>query len=74
MTERIFDKILSRNGVEPFDPLGEQFDPALHDAMYEIQNPQKATGTVDVVEKIGYTFHDAVLRPAMVGVIRNMSK
>lgn len=60
--------VLARNGVEPFDPQGERFDPDLHEALSTRPQDGCEPGTVlDVVEK-GYRLNDAVLRPARVVV------
>jgi molecular chaperone GrpE len=60
--------VLSRNGVQQFDPTGEKFDPAQHEAL--TVRPEEGTESgfvVDVVEK-GYRSGDTVLRPARVVV------
>jgi molecular chaperone GrpE len=60
--------VLARNGVEQFDPVGEKFDPAEHEAL--TVRPQEGTESglvLDVVEK-GYRSGDSVLRPARVVV------
>lgn len=60
--------VLARNGVEPFDPRGEKFDPELHEALSMRSDEGAEAGTVlDVVEK-GYRLNGAVLRPARVVV------
>jgi molecular chaperone GrpE len=60
--------VLARNGVEPFDPRGEKFDPELHEALSMRAEPGAESGVVlDVVEK-GYRLNGAVLRPARVVV------
>jgi molecular chaperone GrpE len=60
--------VLARNGVEPFDPRGEKFDPELHEALSMRSEDGAEPGTVlDVVEK-GYRLSGAVLRPARVVV------
>jgi molecular chaperone GrpE len=65
---------LERNGIQPFDPAGEPFDPTVHEAisMREASNtPDGGTGgsgiVLDVVEK-GYKLGDNVIRPARVVV------
>jgi len=35
LTERELAKVLEKHGVKKFEPLGEKFDPNLHQAMYE---------------------------------------
>ncbi len=62
--------VLERNGVEQFDPRGERFDPAEHEALS--MRPGDGDGAepgvvLDVVEK-GYRANGSVLRPARVVV------
>ena len=59
---------LRRSGVEPFDPLGERFDPASCEAVATGQGEGVETGAVlEVLEK-GYRIGDQILRPARVVV------
>ncbi len=62
---------LARVGVESFSPLGESFDPVVHEAMATV--PQPADGGADsglVVEvyQPGYRLGESVIRPARVVV------
>jgi molecular chaperone GrpE len=59
--------VLERSGVESFDPVGEPFDPTVHEALSTRPAPDGThPGIVmDVVEK-GYRLNDTVLRPARV--------
>jgi molecular chaperone GrpE len=59
--------VLERSGVESFDPVGEPFDPTVHEALSTRPAPEGThPGVVmDVVEK-GYRLNDTVLRPARV--------
>jgi molecular chaperone GrpE len=60
--------VLSRNGVEQFDPTGQKFDPAEHEALtVRAEEGTEAGVVLDVVEK-GYRAGEAVLRPARVVV------
>jgi molecular chaperone GrpE len=68
LTEREFHNVLDRHGVERIDPMGEAFDPHLHQAVMEMPQPDVAAGTVVQVFQSGYTIEDRVLRPAMVVV------
>ena len=67
-------KTLEKHGVRRFDPLGEKFDPNLHQAMYEIPNDTVPSGTVAQVVQSGFMIGDRVLRPAMVGVTKVAQK
>jgi molecular chaperone GrpE len=59
---------LARLGIEPYSPLGEQFDPQYHEAV--AQQPVEGTkaGTIVEVYQRGYRLGDSVLRPARVVV------
>jgi molecular chaperone GrpE len=60
--------VLERNGVVQFDPSGERFDPAEHEALSTRGQDGAEPGVVlDVVEK-GYRANGAILRPARVVV------
>ena len=65
-----FEKI----GIKKIESLNEKFDHNLHQAMMEIENEGLEPGTI-VQELIpGYTLHDRLLRPAMVGVSKKSKK
>lgn len=74
MTEREFLNVLERHGVKRVSPKGEAFDPRLHQAVMERQEPQVANGTVVEVFQAGYMIEDRCLRPAMVVVARGGGK
>jgi len=46
LTERELLKVLEKNGVKKFEPQGEKFDPNLHQAMFELPDPSRPSGTV----------------------------
>lgn len=54
--------------VVAVDP-GTPFDPALHQAMCQVEAEQPANSVVGVLQK-GYTLHDRLIRPAMVTVAK----
>src|SRR4051795_5980613 len=58
--------VLERNGVEQFNPEGDKFDPAEHEAL-SVRNEGEAGVVVEVVER-GYRSNGSVLRPARVVV------
>jgi molecular chaperone GrpE len=65
---RELQETLGRAGVEPYDPLGERFDPTWHEAL----STQPADGTesgivLETLER-GYRLNGQVLRPARVVV------
>jgi molecular chaperone GrpE len=60
--------VLERNGVQQFDPVGERFDPAEHEALSMRDEDGAESGLViDVVEK-GFRSGGSILRPARVVV------
>ena len=63
-TMATFEKI----GIKKIESINQKFDHNLHQAMMEIEKNDCEPGTI-VQELIpGYTLHDRLLRPAMVGV------
>jgi molecular chaperone GrpE len=68
LTERDLLKTLERHGVRKIDPLGEKFDPNLHQAMFEAPDSEIAKGLVSKVVQSGYKIGERVLRPALVGI------
>ena len=64
--------LLQRHGVVPVDPLGEAFDPRLHEAMLEVEAPEGiAPGHVAQVITRGWSRQGRSLRPAQVAVARH---
>jgi molecular chaperone GrpE len=63
-----FEQALGRHGVKGFSAMGLPFDPARHEALMQVPTADAAPGTVVLEHARGYTLHDRLLRPAMVGV------
>jgi molecular chaperone GrpE len=61
---------LARAGIESFCPLGEPFDPSVHEAVATAEQPPggSASGTVVEVYQDGYRLGEGILRPARVVV------
>ena len=74
LTERELLKVLEKHGVTRFDPLGEKFDPNVHQAMFQVPDPSSPAGTVAQVVQAGFMIGDRVLRPALVGVAKGGPK
>ena len=71
MTETCLLKIFEKHGLFRIDPKdGDKFDPNLHEAIFRIPIPDKQSGTVNVVTKVGYRLNERVLRAAQVGVVQ----
>jgi molecular chaperone GrpE len=60
-------RVLERNGIEVYDPAGEQFDPTVHEAISMRQGENGSGLVLDVVAK-GYKLGGTVIRPAQVVV------
>jgi molecular chaperone GrpE len=64
--DMIFQKllhVLQEKGLQAYNPIGEKFDPELHEAITHIpaQEESQKGNIIDVVEK-GYKMHEKVLR------------
>ena len=74
LTERELLNVLERHGVTRIEPLGQRFDPNFQQAMFEVQNPDVAEGTVVDVMQAGYAIGDRCLRPALVAIAKGGAK
>ena len=59
---------LLRFGLTPFGAVGDPFDPAHHEAIFQQPSADAQTETVLDVVEVGYRFGDRVVRPAKVAV------
>src|SRR6516164_1350991 len=57
---------LARAGIEGFSPVGERFDPQLHEAVAQVPIEGAESGTVVEVYQRGYRLGEFVIRPARV--------
>ncbi|MEN6356473.1 MAG: nucleotide exchange factor GrpE [Armatimonadota bacterium] len=68
LTLRQLHDMLTKQGVEPIDSVGQEFNPELHEALMRVETDDYPENTiVDELEK-GYTLNGRVLRPARVRV------
>lgn len=74
LTERDLLKTLERHHIRKIDPKGERFDPNLHQAMFEAEDPALPAGTVTQVVQSGFVIGERLLRPALVGVSKGGAK
>ena len=68
LTLKSFVDCFRKFNIEPIDPLGEPFDPQLHQAMATVEDDNVEPNTVTMVMQKGYLLHGRVVRPAMVMV------
>merc|ERR1712054_524108 len=66
--------IFSKNKIKPIECLNKKLDPNFHQAMIEIEDDQKEPGTIVQEIQKGFTIKDRLLRPALVGVSKKVSK
>lgn len=68
MTLRQLEDVLRRHGVEGVPAAGQRFDPAHHEAVSRVVDPDVEAPTVVEELQRGYRLHDRLLRPARVVV------
>ena len=62
--------IFKKNGIETIDCINKKFDPNFHQAMLELEDNTKETGTVVQEIQKGYMMKDRLLRPSLVGITK----
>jgi molecular chaperone GrpE len=62
--------IFKKNGVTQIDCINKKFDPNYHQAMLELEDNSKESGTVVQEIQKGYMMKDRLLRPSFVGVTK----
>ena len=70
-TQRDLMATLARHKVTPLAPMGEKFDPNLHEAMFEAPGTGQEAGTIIDVIETGFMMEDRLLRPAKVGIAKD---
>jgi len=70
VTERGMEQAMTKFGVRRVDTAGVKFDPQIHQAMFEVESPDAAPGTVVQEVQAGYVIGERVLRPALVGIAK----
>jgi molecular chaperone GrpE len=61
---------MEKFGIEAINPVGDTFDPALHQAMSMQESADHKPNTVMAVMQKGYQLNDRLIRPAMVVVAK----
>ena len=62
--------IFKKNGIELIECMNKKFDPNFHQAMLELEDNTKESGTVVQEIQKGYMMKDRLLRPSLVGVTK----
>jgi len=71
LTLKLFESVMEKNNIEAVDPMGEKFNPELHQAMGMQPDPDMENNTVMAVMQKGFTISGRLIRPAMVMVVKN---
>ena len=66
--------ILEKFNVKKIQALGEDFNANFHQAMFEKESNEFEDGKVCEIVQDGYTFHDRLLRPVLVGVAKKSNE
>tara|TARA_B100001123_G_C14915149_1_gene869399 strand:- start:22 stop:609 length:588 start_codon:yes stop_codon:yes gene_type:complete len=66
--------IFKKNNIEPIKSINEKLDPNLHQAMMEIEDDSKESGTIVQEIQKGFLIKGRLLRPSLVGVSKKISK
>ena len=62
--------IFKKNGIELIECMNKKFDPNFHQAILELEDNTKESGTVVQEIQKGYMMKDRLLRPSLVGVTK----
>ena len=61
---------LDNLGVKPIEAKGKEFDHVYHNAVMQVESEEFESGVVAEELQKGYTYHDTVIRPSMVSVVK----
>ena len=74
LVQRELMGVLAKHGVTEIEALGQAFDPSVHEALAQVEDPTVPVNTVVQVFQKGYRLRDRLLRPAQVVVSRAGSR
>ena len=66
--------IFTKNNIKPIDSINKKLDPNFHQAMMEIEDDSKETGTIVQEIQKGFMIKDRLLRPSLVAVSKKTEK
>ena len=66
MVKNEFEKVFTKLGLKRIYPMGEKFNPNLHQAVAQTEDAEKETGTIINVIAAGFELNGRLIRPAMV--------
>ncbi len=68
------DTLLKSYNIEPFESVGEKFDPSKHEAIHVIEQNDEENDKILEETEIGYKIKDKILRPAKVIVAKKSAE
>lgn len=71
LTMKQFESVMEKFKIEVVNPVGQPFDPSVHQAMSMQPCDNQDDNTVSMVMQKGYTLNGRLVRPAMVMVCKN---
>lgn len=74
LIEKHLRSILEKEGLRKIEAEGCEFDPKKHEAVCTEQGKSDDQGKVNSVIREGYWFHDKVIRPVQVSVIKGTTQ
>jgi len=74
MTLEQLKQVFNNHNITRINPEGEAFDYNVHQAMFEKETNDFDPGTIVEVMQPGWTLHERLLRPAMVGVAKKKTE
>ena len=66
--------IFNKNNIQPIKAINEKLDPNLHQAMMEVEDDKKDSGTIVQEIQKGFMMKDRLLRPSLVAVSKKKEK
>ena len=65
LTEKQIISTFEKFKIKQVESMGEQFDPNIHQAMFEVQKDKQEPGTIAEVVQEGYKIGERLLRPCL---------
>ncbi len=72
IVEKEIISTFEKHNLKQICPLGQKFDYNFHQAMFEVPTNESEPGIVVEVSQKGYLLHDRLVRPAMVGISKEI--
>jgi molecular chaperone GrpE len=70
LTLKMLGQAMEKYGIKEVNPLGQPFNPDMHQAMSMQESAEQAPNSVLLVMQKGYTLNDRLIRPALVVVAK----